>query len=71
MDHSHVPPTKLRHRCDKLTRQQGDAWVALQLGCSRPTFARLLAGLGVMPTTLALAEARIDAAEQAAARDVA
>lgn len=58
-------------KCKSLCDLCGDAQVAKWLGCSRPTLARIMAGLGVMPAGLALAEHLLPLAESRALDQVA
>jgi hypothetical protein len=52
-------PRELRIPLKKAVDAEGDRAVARRLGISRPTITRALAGLRVMPGTLALLRERL------------
>ena len=52
------PPDPLRHAAIRLESELGSTGAARELGISTETLARIIAGLGVRPGSIALAEAR-------------
>jgi hypothetical protein len=50
------PPDKLRQAAVRLEHEMGSTGAARELGLGRETFARIVAGLGVRPGSIALAE---------------
>lgn len=60
------PSAKLRYACVRLDQQLGCTAASRELGLTRESFARIMAGLGVRAGTIALAEKRLAEYDSAA-----
>ncbi len=55
-----IAPQEVRTKLTTLLEQHGESWLVEHIGCSSPTLARLMAGMGVMPPVLRLAQTKLE-----------